>query len=164
MPNFIANRFKNAIASMAAKVLDATDQDGLGIYAVADGNTKWYPYLFRKNSTATADGDLIVDGTIGKWVKFAPVYFNTTAPSFTPVMDMIYIQTSTSTGVDLIYAAQGGSAFELMGSRPVSRSVDPDRVADYEGQVWVNNSTREVFIASSTSTIANWLSVGIGAT
>ena len=165
MPNYQAPLFKNSVATMAAIVLDATDADGQGIICVPVGtsNTAYKIYLQRKNSTETADGDLVVDGTTGKWIRFAPVYFDTTSPAFTPLMDMIYVQTSTSTGVDLMYAAKGGNSFELVGSRPISQPFDPDRVADYDGQIWVNNSTREVFIASSTSTIANWLSVGIGA-
>ena len=169
MPNFIANRFYNAIATMAAKVLDNTDQDGLGIYIVSDGNTRWSPYVWRKNSSETADGDLVVNGTAGQWVKFAPIHIGNDAPSgkfYT--YPAIYIQTNTNVGEPLTYyyTAPGGSPqWKIKEMPPAHEDIhDPDVTPDVVGQIWVNTVTREIFQAGGTDNAANWVSVGVAGT
>ena len=167
MPGYKANRNLVDKATLANFPLDATDEDMLGPFLVKGDfspDNSYEVYVWRKNSSLEADGDRVIDGVQGQFIKQHSLIigdFNgDVLGDITPIMDAMLLVDKNSQGNNPILYFGDGSNFSwqiLSSPTRVTSNSDPDNPPDFEGQMWVNKSDGTLFIGTDVNSKFGWL-------
>ena len=169
MPNYKSKMLTFlSVGEMSNLVLDSTDEDGI-LFSVAINSTDFKMVMWRKNSTATIDNDLVYPANgPGRWhvlptssggsgggdiIQFATDNLPTTPDTG----KLICVLTKTSPNRELIYR-WSGSAWVLISYTNIldyggGSSTGPQMPGDCPGQIFIdqNNSPSTIYIWDNTA-------------
>lgn len=147
--------FFNTAAELEAFEVNVNADDGSVFAGLAIDNERYELYLYRSNSTETANGDTIINSSNGRWVKYNPLLSGTDEPTTSPHQPSLYLQNTAET--QHLYGYSNDTlGWQRLTSAPIVLSESPTTAPAHIGMTYIDTSTNTYYVAIGNTDVTDW--------